>query len=1331
MHDDSPDGINFDDINDCGMMEKPVIEKTWRESSGLWVLFDILRNYGSILFVKIWILGLAWWWDACYQEDTIKCSMNFGGYFGLVDAALFGITELMLCFYVLWQNKWDVRHQWMRIVRALVGVASAALLIYGRRTPFGAYIAAGYLVGLRFVGCFVIYLIPRYKVPLYISGKVKFSDDKDKQEEKKKKRFKISLKLIKPWMFWTLTLGSTLVLERLLVVPIFSNIDFESLCYLQCPPSGATFAVSCVCFACQGTVLSIFFLMVVTCMMDTFLIFSIMIAFFGYFEGRYRKVENVRETTEILIYIAPDSPLGAELKSAFGKNWRQCCQIWNSVIEELWESDLICAEDKEKLLVTEYKNSRGSEKVELKPVGNPDENGASSAQPQPKSSSLRHKMPINISGLNSTARYRISFFIRTLPTLNGQNRYCHASGKKTLPRVSQIITCYEETVLLAEHELKAKSGTLSNLEHLVTNFPDEWANFEQRMKYKHGCLLYDFLDEETAGPGAHSERFKPNARVLSMQIRLWASYRSQTVARTIRGAISYHKAVRCMLQNQNVDWTRYVELVIAHQLYGKPEGNHETAFESWKQKYEDINLLMELYKEYPILLVYDYDKKASPPEVVLKVLNSAPQYISSFTYATIIERYNMTENELAIVSVLPRMYPLRLGKASKTQGKSGNQTTLGLKAISGHIIQMMDANMDGSISEGFKIPYVTSTFYSANNSRTQLRYRIIGFRESIFTGSAGAVGKCMANSEFSFGTIFQRVLASSLNVRMHYGHPDFIDAFWAINRGGLSKASKQINLSEDIFAGFQAFARGEEIWHADNLEWQKGRETSFMTAAGFLWKISSGGAAMMRSRDLRLINDGLDIMRKLSLFYGSAGFFFNNAITNLSIFAYVLCFFFLSLGGVTVNDVGLLKSPLGDEWLFSLGMVTMLPLLSELWLEHGFFQGSIKFLNSVVQSAIMFTFHNKVVGETFATCLITGKAQYVSTGRPNSYTYYTKKAAYHAYVNSHYNSAMQVFAMYIIYRIFIDASGGILPMIVIILASIIWLIAPVIFCPHPVAIGQDYKVFLYFIMGSKQGMHADQYESLYGFWSAQESEEFDNGLLSSQLFGWGSYLVRLAALIMISPSNLWDAMLPYAMTLIANACTTTMWKLLGKNNVATLVWMFSPLVVLAFCQPINSFFSREVFYSGIFFMHVMGCLKYPLNILALPIVRRLCALRAAREFDAEEKPKDAKMVKEAQEKKMKEGVQTWLDDILALSLFYHMHLYVAIIVMAVQFVVQAVLALLEVLCGLHSAILLNSRMVGGVLLQQCAPMRKTYHGVFLRLTTYHVKARAIYSTAKK
>lgn len=38
-------------------------------------------------------------------------------------------------------------------------------------------------------------------------------------------------------------------------------------------------------------------------------------------------------------------------------------------------------------------------------------------------------------------------------------------------------------------------------------------------------------------------------------------------------------------------------------------------------------------------------------------------------------------------------------------------------------------------------------------------------------------------------------------VRFHYGHPDIFDRLFHITRGGVSKASKTINLSEDIFSG--------------------------------------------------------------------------------------------------------------------------------------------------------------------------------------------------------------------------------------------------------------------------------------------------------------------------------------------------------------------------------------------------------------------------------------------------------------------------------------------------------------------------------------------------
>lgn len=38
-------------------------------------------------------------------------------------------------------------------------------------------------------------------------------------------------------------------------------------------------------------------------------------------------------------------------------------------------------------------------------------------------------------------------------------------------------------------------------------------------------------------------------------------------------------------------------------------------------------------------------------------------------------------------------------------------------------------------------------------------------------------------------------------IRFHYGHPDVFDRIFHITRGGMSKASRNVNLSEDIFAG--------------------------------------------------------------------------------------------------------------------------------------------------------------------------------------------------------------------------------------------------------------------------------------------------------------------------------------------------------------------------------------------------------------------------------------------------------------------------------------------------------------------------------------------------
>ncbi|KAK6233396.1 hypothetical protein QUC31_005802 [Theobroma cacao] len=77
--------------------------------------------------------------------------------------------------------------------------------------------------------------------------------------------------------------------------------------------------------------------------------------------------------------------------------------------------------------------------------------------------------------------------------------------------------------------------------------------------------------------------------------------------------------------------------------------------------------------------------------------------------------------------------------------------------------------------------------------------------DRIVPGSVSSLAWFMSNQETSFVTIGQGLLASPLRVRFHYGHPDICDRILHIKRGGISKASKTINFSEDIFAGYRAY----------------------------------------------------------------------------------------------------------------------------------------------------------------------------------------------------------------------------------------------------------------------------------------------------------------------------------------------------------------------------------------------------------------------------------------------------------------------------------------------------------------------------------------------
>ncbi|KAI8008495.1 Callose synthase 7 [Camellia lanceoleosa] len=87
---------------------------------------------------------------------------------------------------------------------------------------------------------------------------------------------------------------------------------------------------------------------------------------------------------------------------------------------------------------------------------------------------------------------------------------------------------YNEDVLYSEEELKKENEDgITTLFHLQKIYPEEWENFERRLK---------------AAKHENSEKDKT-------ELRQWVSYRGQTLSRTVRGMMYYRKALelQCFL----------------------------------------------------------------------------------------------------------------------------------------------------------------------------------------------------------------------------------------------------------------------------------------------------------------------------------------------------------------------------------------------------------------------------------------------------------------------------------------------------------------------------------------------------------------------------------------------------------------------------------------------------------------------------------------------------------------------------------------------------------------------------------------------------------------
>ena len=353
------------------------------------------------------------------------------------------------------------------------------------------------------------------------------------------------------------------------------------------------------------------------------------------------------------------------------------------------------------------------------------------------------------------------------------------------------------------------------------------------------------------------------------------------------------------------------------------------------------------------------------------------------------------------------------------EGKPENQN-VGMPFTRGGKVGMIDMNQDGYFEEALKLRNLLEEFEGgdpggggATAEEAARPVTIVGFPEHIFTQSSGFVTAIyMAMQERYFGTFFQRVLSEPLGVRFHYGHPDLLDKLHFLTRGGVASASKQINLSEDVFAGYKTVLRGGRIKFKEYHHVGKGRMTNLAEISAFFAKVSQGAACQLMSRDLYRLVKSLPLDRQLSLLHGGFGFYIINCLT---MYLVQLTAFLLAL----LNCSGLLPYfQTGSAIAFTsitlwmpllVALVLLMPDVLLVWHERGVRLGLFYLYGKIATLApLYYLFIAQTRAYHFANTMRWGGADYYVTSRRVSITHAHLHELFMSYARSHFYPAIEL-----------------------------------------------------------------------------------------------------------------------------------------------------------------------------------------------------------------------------------------------------------------------------------------------------------------------------------
>ncbi|KAF0728206.1 hypothetical protein Ae201684_014031 [Aphanomyces euteiches] len=594
------------------------------------------------------------------------------------------------------------------------------------------------------------------------------------------------------------------------------------------------------------------------------------------------------------------------------------------------------------------------------------------------------------------AQRRMSFF------LNSLNMHIpEVDAIQSMHSFSVVTPYYSEPVLYSLEELngrvdlnplfrqvedkatknKVGRADLSILKYLITLHPEEWENFLERMN------------------ASSTEEAMSSSPI---QVRLWASMRGQTLARTVHGMMLYEDAIKMlrwleigsdqsMAHEEKIQQMDHIvgmkfSYITSCQIYSQQCQNNDP-------RAADIDLLMRKYTNWRVSFMECVPGVAGEPD----------------RYDCVLVKSDGEE----IVEVYRYELP---GHPIVGEGKPENQN-IAIPFTRGEFIQTIDMNQEHYFEETLKMPNFLASGKGA---------QIIGMKEHVFTAKASSLARFMTLQELVFVTLTQRVMANPLQTRMHYGHPDVFDKVYIMTNGGVSKASKGINLSEDVFAGYNCALRGGKVIHVEFMQCGKGRDVTLSHINAFEAKLANGSAESSLSRDAHRMGSGMDFFRLNAMYYSHMGFYISNYLTVVCVFVYAYAKLYVALHSDVeyqaikiTSDFDNLASVMNTQFIFQFGMLMTIPLMATLIVEMGIRQAVLNFIELIVTlGPVFYIFETGTKAHFYDVAIQRGGSKYRGTGRGFAITRNTFVSFFKEYAASHYRKALELMALIVFFGLY-------------------------------------------------------------------------------------------------------------------------------------------------------------------------------------------------------------------------------------------------------------------------------------------------------------------------